>query len=127
MNKKMFFLALTAIVVSGIAMIPRQASAHQGDSKVQGPNYTAERHEAMAKAFANNDYYAWKSLMAGKGRATQVITQQDFTKFAEAHKLAAEGKMTEVNKIRAELARMTHDCLLSIPVMYIENLPHCII
>lgn len=109
MNKKMFFLALTAIVASGIAILPRQVSAYQGDPNVQGPNYTAERHDAMTKAFADNDYSAWKSQMTGKGRATQVVTQQNFAKFAEAHKLAAEGKMTEANKIRAELGLGLHN------------------
>ena len=103
MNKRMFVLSLAGVAVTALAIAAPSALAYKGDPSVQGPNYTAERHETMTKAFANKDYSAWKNLMAGKGRVTQVVTQENFAKFAEAHNLAAAGKMTEATAIRTEL------------------------
>lgn len=103
MNKRMFVLALAGIAVGGLTVVPHQVLAYRGDPSVKGPNYSVERHEIMTKAFENNDYATWKSQMTGRGRVTQLVTEQNFAKFAEAHKLALEGKMTEANKIRTEL------------------------
>ena len=103
MNKKLFVLTLTGVAVTALAISAPSALAYKGDPAVQGPNYTAERHQIMTKAFETNDYNAWKNQMAGKGRVTQVVTQQNFAKFAEAHKLAEAGKMNEAKAIRAEL------------------------
>ena len=96
----MIFLGLAALIMSGIALAPKIASAYRGDPSVKGPNYTQERHDAMAKAFENNDYEAWKELMAGRGRASQVINEGNFARFAEAYRL---GNTAEANAIRAEL------------------------
>jgi hypothetical protein len=57
----------------------------------------------MEKAFASNDYTAWKALMLNKGRVTQVINKDNFAKFAEAHKLAENGDILGAQKIRKEL------------------------
>jgi len=84
------------------ASVP-SALAYRGDPNVQGPNYSPERHEAMIKAFENKDYNAWKSLMQGKGRVTQVINEGNFARFAEMHQLRLEGKIDEANQIRTEL------------------------
>ena len=91
------------VATAGLVGSALYVSAYQGNPNVKGPNYTTERHDAMAKAFENNDYNAWKELMAGRGRATQVINEGNFSRFAEAHKLALEGKTEEARKIRAEL------------------------
>ena len=103
MNKTSIVLGLTALVIGAAVVLPQAALAYRGDPNVKGPNYTEERHEAMEKAFEKNDYNAWKSLMTGRGRVTQVVTPQNFAKFAQAHKLAEQGKTDEANKIRAEL------------------------
>ena len=97
-------LALTLIV--GTAIVG-SAYAYQGDYTKQGPNYTAERHEAMEKAFATNDYTAWKSLMQGQGRVAQVINKDTFATFAKAHVLADQGKFAEADALRASLGLRT--------------------
>jgi len=102
MNKKIILSGLTALVLGGILMTP-SVEAYRGDINVKGPNYTQERHEAMTKAFANNDYQAWKELMNGRGRVTQVVTEKNFAKFNQMHQLMLEGKKDEAAKIRAEL------------------------
>ena len=103
MNKKSIILGTIALVLGGLVLIPGTVQAYRGDPNVKGPNYSAERHEEMTKAFENKDYNAWKNLMQGKGRVTQVINEKNFAKFAEAHKLALAGKTEEANKIRTEL------------------------
>ena len=41
--------------------------------------------------------------MNGRGRATSVINEGNFNRFAEMHKFIEEGKTDEANKIRQEL------------------------
>jgi hypothetical protein len=103
MNKRTFLIGASALLIGASALVPVTAAAYQGDPAVKGPNYTAERHEAMEKAFASKDYNAWKAQMQGRGRVTQVVNESNFAKFAEAHELAEQGKTTEAAAIRAEL------------------------
>lgn len=84
-------------------------SAYQGDATVKGPQYSQERHEAMEKAFETNDYEAWKNLMQGKGRVSEIITKDNFARFAEAHELMEEGKKEEAQKIAQELGLGMHN------------------
>lgn len=103
MNKKI--LGIGAIVL-GTGMLLGTASsafAYRGDPSVQGPNYTPERHEAMTKAFEDNNYNAWKAQMQGKGRVTQVVNEGNFARFAEMHRLNLAGDTEGAAKIRAEL------------------------
>jgi len=105
MNMNKTILALSALVLGAGALfvtVPK-VLAYRGDPNVQGPNYTTERHEAMTKAFENNDYNAWKVQMQGRGRVTQVINEGNFVRYSEMHKLMLEGKTEEANKIRTEL------------------------
>lgn len=98
-----FTLGTAALVLGGLLMIPNKVSAYRGDPSIEGPNCTEERHEEMEQAFDNNDYNAWSSLMQGKGRVTQVVNESNFAQFANAHKLAQEGKLEEAKQIRTEL------------------------
>lgn len=103
MNKKILAIGLSALVL-GIGFASASTTlAYKGDPTVVGPNYSADRHQVMTQAFENNDYASWKNLMQGKGRVTQVINENNFAKFAEAHKLALEGKTAEAQQIRQEL------------------------
>lgn len=103
MNKKLIKLGSVGLVLGGVFMSTGNVFAYRGDPSVQGPNYSAESHEAVTKAFESNDYNAWKELMNGRGRVTQIVNEQNFARFAEAHKLALEGKTDEAKKIREEL------------------------
>jgi len=103
MKKTILILGVTALVLGGMSIIPNTASAYRGDPNVEGPNYTEERHQEMEQAFENNDYQAWKNLMQGKGRVIQVVNEDNFAQFAEAHRLAEEGKMDEAKQIRQAL------------------------
>ena len=102
MSKKILFPVgvIALITASGVAYA---AYAYQGDPGQRDPQFFAERHEAMQKAFESNDYNAWKELMNGRGRITQVINEGNFAQFAEMHRLMLSGKYDEANKIRGEL------------------------
>jgi hypothetical protein len=101
MNKSNVFWGVLGLAVVGIVAYSSGVLAFQGNGQA-GPNYTPERHTAMEKAFENNDYAAWKNLMGDKG-ATRVVTQENFAKFSEMHKLMVAGKTDEANAIRTEL------------------------
>lgn len=103
MKKTLLTLAALSIIAGGALTFSQGVRAYKGDPTVQGPNYTAERHEAMEKAFDTNNYTAWKNLMQGRGRVTQIINKDNFAKFAKAHQLAEDGKTKEAAAIRAEL------------------------
>jgi len=104
MNKTLLGLGALALLIGGaVSVLPGVASAYQGDPNVKGPNYTDERHSAMESAFEKGDYDAWKNLMQGRGRVTQVVTKDNFAKFAQIHELMENGKTAEAQKIRQEL------------------------
>lgn len=103
MKHSLVTLGIISLVLVGSMLAPKSAYAYQGDPNVKGPNYTPERHAAMTKTFESKDYAAWKNLMQGRGRVTQVITQSNFAKFAQMHALMLQGKTAEAAKIRAEL------------------------
>ena len=102
MKSKFIYLSIM-LAVTALILSSTKAFAYRGDPTVKGPNYTEERHEAMLKAFENNDYNSWKSLMRGRGRVSQVINESNFPKFSQAHRLMLEGNIEEAKKIRNEL------------------------
>ncbi len=103
-TKKLLYGFSTLALLAAVGTIVAGSTyAYQGDFTKKGPNYTSERHAAMEKAFENKDYNAWKNLMQGRGRVTQVVNAQNFAKFAQVHELAEQGKTVEANKIRTEL------------------------
>jgi len=106
MNKKVLVaigLAVGILTVIGLS----QVSAYKGDFTKVGPNHTEEREAAMTKVMEEKDYEGWKTLMTEDGRTPGVLrkveNQEEFEKFAEAYKLAKEGKTDEANAIRSEL------------------------
>lgn len=103
MKKKLLGLGVLAVAAGVIPLVGAPVLAYRGDPAVQGPNYSPERHVAMEEAFESRDYEAWKLLMSGRGRVTQVVTQDNFETFARAHELAEEGKIDEAAALRQEL------------------------
>ncbi|MBU1855332.1 MAG: hypothetical protein KKF89_06415, partial [Nanoarchaeota archaeon] len=104
MKKKTIF-GMLAILLVGLLTIGL-VSAYRGDPKVQGPNYSEERHEAMEDAFESQDYNAWYDLMAENGRNTRVmnvVTEDNFAIFAQAHEAAKNGDFETAQELRAEL------------------------
>ncbi len=96
-----------ALVLGIVGVAYSTTMAYQGDATVKGPNYSEDRHTAMERAFETNDYEAWKNLMQGRGRVTQVVTKDNFAQFAKIHEYVEEGNVAEAQKIREELGLRT--------------------
>ncbi len=110
MNNKKLILGISALSLAvGALLIPGKVLAYRGDYTQKGPDCNSEKHEAMEQAFENNDYNAWKELMEGKGRVAQVVTEENFARFAEAHRLAEEGDYDGADAIRQELGLRTRN------------------
>lgn len=103
MKTKTLGLGAVVLTLGVIGVSAGTAFAYQGNPAVKGPNYSVERHEAIEKAFESNDYDAWKNLMQGNRRVTQIINRENFSTFAKAHELMEQGKTAEAQKIRQEL------------------------
>lgn len=98
-----------ALMLGTVGVSSGAALAYQGNPAVTGPNYSVDRHKMMEAAFESKDYIAWKDLMQGKGRVSQVINKDNFSKFAEAHALMEQGKNAEAQEIRQELGLGLHN------------------
>lgn len=105
MLRKINLMKVTAaaLFLGVLLVVPGVVNAYRGDPSIKGPNCTEERSQEMEQAFEENDYNAWKNLMQGKGKVTQIVNEGNFTQFAEAHRLAGEGRIDEANQIRTEL------------------------
>lgn len=109
MNKTVLGLGALTLILGTAGVFANSAMAYKGDQSAKGPNYSAERHTAMEKAFENKDYDAWKNLMQDRGRVAQVVNKDNFAKFAEAHELAENGDIAGAQKIRQELGLGMHN------------------
>ena len=99
MKKTLIIATMALLITTGIVSI---ASAYQGDPNTQGPDYSAERHDAMIIIFENKNYEAWKELV-GNRPIVEKVSAENFEKFIEARQLTQDGKIEEANKLRQEL------------------------
>ena len=83
------------------------AMAYQGNYSKKGPAYSSERHTAMTEAMNDNNYEAWKELMNGRGRITEVINEDNFADFVKARKLGQAGDTAGADEIRQKLGIRT--------------------
>jgi len=103
-KKMVMGLGALALILGMSGSIAGTAEAFRGDPTKNGPNYTTELHTAMQTALETNDYDAWKELLPNKNsRVAEVITKDNFAKFAEAYRLAKSGDLTGAKAIRQEL------------------------
>jgi len=102
-NKKMLSVfALGIVALLGVSLV----AAYQGDYSVKGPDYSEDRHEAMEDAFDNLDYDAWVVLMTASGRhprVLDVVTEDNFVTFVEAHDAMEDGDFDRAAELRADL------------------------
>ncbi len=108
-NSKIFLVGTAAFAAVILAGAYSAAQAYRGDYAQKGPGYSEERHQIMEQAFEDNDYNAWKEQMNNRGRVKDVINEENFSRFAEARRLAKEGKYDEADQIRKELGLRTRN------------------
>ena len=102
-NKKILgMFALGIVALLGVSLV----AAYQGDYSVKGPDYSEDRHDAMQDAFDSLDYDAWVALMSETGRSPRmldVVTEDNFAIFVEAHEAGMAGDSELAAELRAEL------------------------
>ena len=95
-----------ALMVVGIMLSTTMVSAYRGDNTLEGPNFKEERHEEMEVAFETMDYDTWYELMTEDGRhskVVEVVNENNFATFVEAHEAAENGDYETAAQLRAEL------------------------
>jgi hypothetical protein len=101
--KTLGFGAVAALLGAGFA-IAASASADTGMGwGAERGNCNAEQHEAVENAIENGNYKAWAELMDGRGRITQVVTEENFDTFVKMHEAMEDGDYEKAAEYRKEL------------------------
>jgi hypothetical protein len=104
--KKTTIFGILALMVVGLMFSTNVVSAYRGDYETKGPECSEERHDMIMDAFNENDYEAWKILMnenSGKNRVLELVTEENFPLFVEAHQAEKLGNNELAQQLRAEL------------------------
>jgi hypothetical protein len=104
--KKTNMIGMMALFVVGMVLSAGAVSAYRGDYSVEGPNYTPERHTEMEQAFEDMDYESWYNLMTEDGRhprVVDVVNEDNFDLFIQAHDAGKSGDSETAAAIRVEL------------------------
>jgi RNA polymerase sigma factor (sigma-70 family) len=62
-----------------------------------------ERHSAIEDAINNGDYEEWSNLMDGRGRISDVVTEDNFDTFVAMHEAVEEGDYEKAQELREDL------------------------
>jgi hypothetical protein len=103
--KTLGFGAVAAILGMGFAMAV-SVSADTGGGMGWGSQRGAcdpERHETLEAAMEDGDYATWLETMDGRGRITQVVTEENFDTFVDMHEAMEEGDYDRAQELRKEL------------------------
>jgi hypothetical protein len=102
-NKTGLYFALMAVAVLSLSVM---VSSYRGNFEEKSPYYEEERCEEMLDAFNELDYEAWRELMTMNSRHSKVldvINEENFYLFVEAHRAGKNGEYEIANAIRSEL------------------------
>ena len=106
LNIKKIALAILSIGAIGALATMPFVSAFQGNPDVQGPNYDADLHALKTDAFDSADFATWKDLMetsGSQGRVLDVVNEDNFDIFVQAHNAALAGDMDTSKELRSQL------------------------
>lgn len=106
MSIKKIALGIMAVVGIGLLAMSPVVSAFQGNPNDHGPNYNADLHDLKVDAFNSQDYAVWKDLMeqsGAQGRVLDVVNEDNFNTFVEAHNAVLSGDIELANELRSEL------------------------
>ena len=102
-DKSGLFFALMAVAVLSLSVM---VTAYRGNFEEKNPYYEEGRCTEMLDAFDEYDYEAWRELMTMNGRHSRVldvVNEDNFHLFVEAHKAGKNGDYETANALRAEL------------------------
>jgi len=97
------FTAVALILGAGLA-VAASVSADEVEKGACGP----EHREAIVAAMDDGDYEAWAELMDGRGRISEVITEDNFETFVALHEARKDGDQETVEELREELGLGQH-------------------
>ena len=98
----LFFVLMTVAILSLSVMV----SAYRGNFEEKSPYYEEGRCDEMLDAFDEFDYESWRELMTmnnRKSRVLEVVNEENFHVFVEAHRAGKNGDYETANALRAEL------------------------
>lgn len=104
--KKTAIFGMLGLMVIGLFAAAGFASAYRGDYSVKGPECSEQRHQLIEDVFQSGDYETWKQLMTETGKSPGVlnlINEENFAKFAEAHEAGKNGDYETAAELRAEI------------------------
>ena len=102
-DKAGLFIALMAVAVLSLSVM---ATAYRGNFEEKSPYYEEGRCDDVLDAFDEFDYEAWRELKAingGNSRVLDVVNEENFHLFVEAHRAGKSGDYERANALRAEL------------------------
>ncbi|MEM4756326.1 MAG: hypothetical protein QW594_04300 [Candidatus Woesearchaeota archaeon] len=106
-KKKVVIGILLVAVISMIGLVGI-GYAYKGDPQTKGPNYSPKVHQQLQAAIEAKDYDTWIKIrkennLPMNGKMFQVITKENFGKYAELHKANLEGNTAKADAIKQEL------------------------
>ncbi len=102
-DKAGIFIALMAVAILSLSVM---VTAYRGNFEEKSPYYDEGRCDEMLDAFDENDYEAWRELMALNNRNSkvlEVVDEENFHLFVEAHRAGKNGEYEVANELRTEL------------------------
>jgi hypothetical protein len=106
-NLKKIGMGIFSVAAIGLVASGFMVSAYQGDPTKQGPDYNPDLHDLKVDAFEKGDYEVWRDLMLEQGRGAkrvlQVVNEDNFNIFVQAHNAQLEGDFETANELRAQL------------------------
>jgi len=98
---------ITGTVIAATLIITSSSTfAFWGGSNSEKPKVNQELRQQIEETIENNDYDAWKALTEDhgkKGNLIKVITEENFSQFAEMHEHIREGEREAAKAIADEL------------------------
>jgi len=82
------FLVISAFTLSQVFA----GNNNQDNGQKNRPNFNPANQEAIEEAITNNDYTAWKELVGENNPLLDKITEANFSRFAEAHRLMIQAR-----------------------------------
>jgi len=104
--KKTNMFGILALFAVSIIISMGAVSAYRGDITVNSPDCTEERHEVMEEAFETQNYESWYTLITENGRhsrVVEVVNEDNFETFIQAHEAKENGDYETAAALRAEL------------------------
>lgn len=91
-------LVVTTAIVAGISYA--QNNQENGEGK-----FNAKNQEILG-TIEDNDFAGWKQAMKNRGVDENLLTEENFNKMAEAHRLMQAGKFEEARQIKESMGEL---------------------